>query len=421
MSGATLLICTVGGSVDPIVAALKHWQPASVRFVHSPGTRARVAEAVSKAVAEGVRLTSWQYETLELPDEQDFASCVERLRALTDEILGWARKGADHEVVVDFTGGTKCMTAALAIQARRWPCTFSYVGGKERTKEGLGTVVPGTESVLYSENPWNALGHQAVEDFIVLLDQHCYFAAAKAVEMAKQRVTDPSRKREMAALEHLARALDAWDRFAHVDAMRSLGHVSSSANDLCAALGQKRGRRMLDNVDRLKTHLEQLTASPPPSRHHVVDLLANAKRRREEGRFDDAVARLYRAIEALAQVALKERHDIVSTERVPLERVPELLKPTFESRARDQVVMLGLQDSYALLAAFDDPLGKKFEELELHRKESPLVARNRSILAHGFERVSESVFKQLWTRALALAAVDEASFPSFPALGETDA
>jgi hypothetical protein len=42
-----------------------------------------------------------------------------------------------------------------------------------------------------------------------------------------------------------------------------------------------------------------------------------------------------------------------------------------------------------------------------------------SILAHGFDRVSEKVFDSLWTAALSLADVDEASLPCFPTLGDT--
>ena len=43
---------------------------------------------------------------------------------------------------------------------------------------------------------------------------------------------------------------------------------------------------------------------------------------------------------------------------------------------------------------------------------------NRSILAHGFERMSDAVFDKLWTSALSLANVDAASLPSFLALAE---
>lgn len=413
---STLLICTVGGSPEPIVAALKQWRPLRVRFVHTRRTKGKVAEIVSKACEEGVDLDAGRYELLELPDEQDFSSCVEHLRGLTDEVRAWATRGDDFQVVVDITGGTKCMTAAMAIQASHWPCLFSYIGGSERTKDGVGVVVSGSEIVRYAQNPWDALGHQAVDDFVVLFDQYAYLAAANLAAVTMRRVSRPDRKRELSSLEQLAKALDAWDRFDHTTSGNLLESVSKSANDLRAALGPTRGDRVLAGAAQLVTHLGQLGAAQAPSRHHVLDLLANAKRRKDEGRFDDAVARLYRALEAIAQVTLKEVHGFASTERVPLQEVPEPLRSLWDSRAIDGAVALGLQDDYAVLAALGDPVGQKFKDAGLSGTKSLLVARNRSILAHGFERVTEAVVNKLWTSTLALAAVDEATLPSFPAL-----
>lgn len=420
MSNSTLLVCTVGGSPEPIVAALKQWQPVRVRFVHTPQTRDDVAsKVVPMARAEGMDLDAGRYDLFELPDGQDLASCLDRLRCLTPVVAEWAARGESFQVVVDFTGGTKCMSAAIGIQGSRWPCVFSYVGGHERTKDGVGIVVSGAEKVVHQANPWEALGHQAVQDFMVLFDQHAFLTAANVAAATMKRVSRPDRKRELSSLEQLAKALDAWDRFDHTTSKNLLESVPRSANDLRAVLGSERGERVLTGAARLAEHLGQLGQTTPPSRYHVLDLLANGKRRRDEGRFDDAVARLYRAIEAIAQVALKESHGFESTEKVPLQRVPESLRGAWSSRANEDVVALGLQDAYALLAALDDPLGPKFQNAGLSGKMSPLVARNRSILAHGFERVSDAVFDKLWSAALSLADVEETKLPFFPALAES--
>ncbi len=419
MSSSTLLICTVGGSPEPIVAALKQWQPVRVRFVHTPQTKDDVAsKVVPMARIEGVDLDVGRYDLFELPEGQDLASCLDHLRQLTPVATEWAARGASFQVVVDFTGGTKCMSAAIGIQASRWPCSFSYVGGNERTKDGVGVVVSGAEKIVHQANPWDALGYQAVEEYVVLFDQHAFLAAANIAAVTTKRVSRPDRKRELSSLGQLAKALDAWDRFDHKTSSNLLDSVSKSANDLRAVLGATRGDRVLAGAARLAEHLSQLGQATPPSRLHVLDLLANAKRRKDEGRFDDAVARLYRAIEAIAQVALKEKHGIESTERVPLERVPDPLRNTWTSRADEGVVAVGLQDAYALLELLSDPVGMQFRNAGLNGKISPLVARNRSILAHGFERVSEAVVKKLWTSALLLADVDAASLPSFPEIAE---
>jgi CRISPR-associated protein (TIGR02710 family) len=420
----TLLICTVGGTPEPIVAALKHWKPARIRFVVTPETRPSIEGQIRPlAQAEGLDFDPGRYDVLELSDGQDFAGCLRELRELTPVIQEWLNRGDQYQgepyqVVVDFTGGTKCMSAALALHARRWRCVFSYIGGKARTKEGVGIVVSGKEQVLHAYNPWEALGFQAVERFAALFDQQAFAAAAILADSAIRNMTDPSRKRELNALKLLAEAYDAWDRFDHKEAVAKLGDVAKYENDLHAVLGPTKSGQVCDGIAKNCRYLQQLVETSSPNKLHVMDLLANARRRKEEGRLDDAVARLYRAIEAVAQLALAERHQITDTKRVPLASVPEPLRSQWASRAQEGMIFLGLQDAYALLHALGDALGDKFMQLQLHdRERSPLVARNQSILAHGWQRVSENVFNRLWGAALQLAETSESDLPSFPRLG----
>jgi CRISPR-associated protein (TIGR02710 family) len=414
-----LLICTVGGSPEPITAALKHWRPRRVLFVPSRQTRPEVeTKVLPLARQEGFDLDVGCYDYVELPDPQDFALCVRKMRDLGPEIRRWLARGADYSVVVDYTGGTKTMSAALALQAHPWDCTFAYVGGTERTKNDLGVVVSGKEVVMRVQNPWDALGCQAVEDAVTLFDQAAYGAAAQLLQAALVRVQDPVRKRELNTLRTLAEAYDAWDRFQHRDAARLLGDGLKGENDLRSLFGTERTESLLTQFARHRAYLDNLTATPGATRERVLDLLANAGRRRAERRLDDAVARLYRAMEALAQVRLHEAHGIADTGQVPLDQLPEPLRSAMTPRARDGLLFFGLQDDYALLAANGDDLGRRFQALTLHDpKKSPLTARNQSVLAHGFEPVSEKVYQSLWNAALHLSDARETDLPAFPQLG----
>jgi CRISPR-associated protein (TIGR02710 family) len=347
-----------------------------------------------------------------------FTGCVERLRGLTPEVERWLARGPDFAVVADFTGGTKCMSAALALQARRWPCRFSFVGGTERTKDNVGVVISGKEQVLHGSNPWDALGYQAVEDALVLFDQGAAGAAGRLLEQTLRNVEGPARKRELASLKCLVEAYDAWDRFEHREALNKLNEVQKYDNDLGAVLGRQRADQLRKTLDQHRAVLAHLTAESGPTPARVQDLLANARRRGQEGRLDDAVARLYRAIEAVAQTRLREAHGIADTSKVPLGHVPEALRAQWSSRAAKGTIFLGLQDDYALLATLGDELGNKFLALGLaDRDRSPLVSRNQSILAHGFDRASQKAFDQLWQSALALAGLNVADLPVFPRLG----
>lgn len=415
----TLLICTVGGSFEPLVQTLSHWRPARAVFVPSEQTKAQI-DTILREYSErtGQPLSPGSYERFPVSDPESLDDCLGVMQRLDEEVRRWLERGDDYRVIADFTAGTKCMTAALALQARRWPCLFSYVGGGQRTKEGVGIVISGTERIVHQANPWDVLGHQAVEDFVVLFDQRAFSAAANVAGVAKSRVSHQARKRELAALEQLASAFDHWDRFDHRASLNELTAVEKAANDLKEVFGRERAARLLDGVRRFTDHLAALCGAVPPSRHHVLDLLANAKRRREEGRTDDAVARLYRAIEAVAQVALKERHGLDNTGKVPIDRIPHPLRQAWESRAIDGVITIALQDAFTLLAELGDPLGKKFRDEKLDGKESPLMARNQSILAHGFASVSVAIYNKLWRAALSLADVDEGTLPRFPKLAE---
>lgn len=414
----TLLICTVGGSPEPIVATLKQWSPVRLRFVVTPETHEMVdADIIPLATAESIAPDPGRYDILELPNGQGFPECVDTLRQLTPDVEEWLGRGDQYQVVVDFTGGTKCMSAALVLHAHRWRCLFSYVGGIERTKEGVGIVISGKEQVLHAHNPWDALGFQAVEGFVSLFDQQAYSAAAGIADTAGQNATDATRKRELNALTLLAKAYDAWDRFDHKAALNRLQDLAKSENDLRAILGEHKADALCQKLARHRDYLQAFAKATPPSIGHIRDLLANAKRRFDEGRTDDAVARLYRAIEALAQVTLAERYQITNTKQVPLDRVPDSLRSQWESRAHKGHVFLGLQDAYALLDALGDELGHKFTQKQLHdRNRSPLTARNQSILAHGFDRVSDKVSEQLRAATLDLAGTQEGDLPLFPRL-----
>ncbi|MFN3486646.1 MAG: TIGR02710 family CRISPR-associated CARF protein, partial [Planctomycetota bacterium] len=174
-------------------------------------------------------------------------------------------------------------------------------------------------------------------------------------------------------------------------------------------------------VQEHRNHVAQLAGelaeSPPkPTLLMVRDLAANARRRFERGSPEEAVAVCYRAIEAIAQARLYETYGI-RTDQVPWDRLPAKLQSRHPRPVDGKVVKLGLQDSYAWLVANGDALGRRFQELSLaDRKKSPLVARNQSILAHGFQATGEEIFEKLFQALLDLGGLgredlDKLRFP----------
>lgn len=126
--------------------------------------------------------------------------------------------------------------------------------------------------------------------------------------------------------------------------------------------------------------------------HYVAaDLLANADRRGKERKFDDAVARLYRLAEYLAQHVLETKHGQKSgsISKEWLKGKCLLKKYAGDSSNNEGNVKLGLQDCYSLLGDLGEPLKLNCGLRNL------LQSRNNSILAHGLQPVPEEVFTAL--------------------------
>jgi CRISPR-associated protein (TIGR02710 family) len=431
-SQVVLLICTVGGSPQPIVASILHWIPSKVQFVVTPESERDSLPTILDSLSRMKRtLTKGvDYNVLQLDDGQDFHKCIDQLATLNQMVHQWRSGGVDREVVVDFTGGTKCMSAAIAVQTLRWCCEYSYVGAvtassAARDKGGVGIVVDGKEQILHVSDPWGVLGYRALEDFVTHFNQRSFQASIAVADLSMKAIAEKPRKNQFMAIKALAEAYDAWDRFDHRTAIERFNNLEARRNDLIAMLGQERTTDLLKTtgihrnyVEQVRASLEQAQAGGPSSGHHILDLLANAQRRRNDGRVDDAVARLYRVVETIAQWTLANDHGISSTAAVPSEKVPQSLLNEWASRGMsvDGDLRLGLQDAYALLKALGDPRGEKFANLGLGGRTSPLNSRNSSILAHGFERIDEKVYTNLWKKCSELWNLDENDLPQFPTL-----
>jgi CRISPR-associated protein (TIGR02710 family) len=215
-------------------------------------------------------------------------------------------------------------------------------------------------------------------------------------------------------LQQLCEAYDLWDRFQHQDARTRLQNVLKAPHDLHAWFPAS-AHGMIRTAEDYARWLERLPHDPRP---FVCDLIGNAERCAARGRYDDAVARLYRACEAAAQFRL---NDLGLADhpngKVPLDRVPEPLRTQWSGRAQEGIVSLGLQDNYALLAALGDPLGQRFIDLRLNQREqSPLNDRNNSILAHGQSPLSNKSYTKLFQVLLQLLEMTPDDLPRFPEL-----
>jgi CRISPR-associated protein (TIGR02710 family) len=130
------------------------------------------------------------------------------------------------------------------------------------------------------------------------------------------------------------------------------------------------------------------------------DLLSNAIRRSEEGKYDDAVARLYRCLEMIGQIEFQKQFGC-GTSRVDPEVLPQSIRAEYchkhgfkDDKDGKEYLRLGLDAAFNALAEAGNEIGRNYKK-NYERIRSVLQTRNQSILAHGQQPVEEKTFEKM--------------------------
>jgi hypothetical protein len=381
----TILVLTVGGSHQPILTSIEQHQAAKVYFLCSadsgklkgsynqvtgPGKVLKSGHDVDKPDLPNIvtlaKLQPDQVYVHKLEQFDDLNACY--LEAL--QLIERARaEFPDARIVVDYTGGTKSMTAGLTAAALDdGRCDMCLVAG---LRPDLVKVQDRTEFVR-PVRVWDAQAMRRLRAARELLSRYDYPAAEELLRAAAARFASERTVQTLQRGIALCRAFDAWDKFDHTAARPLLepyrGEFVSQWRFLTGLTGRGHGFEW------------------------VEDLMRNAERRAAQGRYDDAVGRIYRALELTVQVWLQRKHDI-DTGAVEVAAVPESQRARLARRAQDDengkgIIKIGLLLAWDLAAAFsDDPLGKRFARAR-NAMLNFLTMRNQSLFAHGIRPVS---------------------------------
>lgn len=391
-----LLISTVGGSPEPVIASLLKWKPKKIIFIISKDSEASVSAIIEKVNSNESNFTIELHnkEHLMIEDPQNMEKCLENLAGLETKSIDWNNNGEDYETIIDFTGGTKCMSASLVLFAQNWNCKFSYVGGTQRSKNSVGIVLDGKEQIINNPNPWIYLGYQELEKIGGLFNAGYFQSASSLLSESILKPLPKHRKNQLISLRHLCDALGAWDAFDHNRTNEEFDRLFERQNDFISLYSTDRWNDLKPFLIKIKDWAQSISRNEI-SLPLLSDLYMNGVRRYQESRFVDAVGRFYRCTEALAQYALFKRHNIKDTAKVSFDLIPKELKSFPDENG---FVKLTLQDSYKLLLLTNDSLGLLFDKLELGSRTSVLGSRNKSILAHGFSIITEKTCLQFQSK-----------------------
>jgi hypothetical protein len=387
-----ILILSVGGSCEPVVNAIREYNPEQVYFLCSKES-ARVADGPgepcidarkpdsatgtqkAKSIVTQAGLKPDQYQKIVLEGDtgqDDLKECYLKVSALAKEIES---NHPQADVIANYTGGTKTMSVALAMAAtmnERWDLSLNVGSRVNLIKVSSGTDVP---VVL---DKWSVYSHMQMESVAKVLARFDYAGADAVLSHLSSKPMDTSLQAQVVRARQLARAFDLWDRFDHQGALAIFEPLAGTFPEQIVPLKQLSGR--IENASGYE---------------RVGDLLRNAERRAVQHRYDDAIARLYRAVELFAQVRLKSAHGI-DTGNVEVNGLPAEHREAWRSRARnDGKLVLGLREDYQLLEQLGDAVGRVWKSQEARVLDS-LKRRNESIGAHGLRPMGEADYIKVY-------------------------
>jgi len=392
------LILTVGRTMGPIWFAISRHAPEIVAFLVSEQSR-------------DIAITATKFFGLELEKNAKLFLCdpnntTSITTAALQALAFLEKQGINREdLLVNTTGGTKGMTIAMAHISYSYGISVYYV--KSSAQSSGENKIFGDEEIRILDNPSESVGIY-FEDIAKGAFNSYEFLKAKEYFERLRGVFDANRRNIYQALKYLSEAYHKWDLF---DFKGAANRLTTALKLLEQNLNSEFGRayrgvwEKLQKQNEILTRLQGLSFSekePLPDSVRLVlyfELMNNAKRRVQQKKYDDAVCRFYRLLEATAQLLLwKKYHINVSKFAETADKLPVSAKSLFKQsspktpflflnalvnlfQGESLPPVISLKKSRQLLEQLDPQIKK----LNLcARLDTVLPIRNQSILAHGW-------------------------------------
>jgi len=351
------IIFTTGFSPEPLILTITALKPKKVYFLYT-----RESEKHLDRIVEDCKLRPSQYDKAVI-ERSDGSDVYEKIKEIWN---AWKSENI-RKIAIDITGGTKPMVGGSAIAASILNAGLLYVDSKYGWI--LGKSEPGTERIVKLDNPFNVFGDLEEKKAIELFNGHNYILSVDYFGKLMGLTKDP---RGYEVKQLLAKGYGAWDMFDYDEAYSKLNEAL-----------RKLGQYGLSYDSKIEKHLEILKVLRKNSKSNIsffsllqdkefssrltIDIFSNAKRRIEQGRYDDAIIRFYRVLELIAQRRLAIKN--IDTSNIKIGN-PEIQKE-FEKHAerlygsmRGISKKIGLMDSWILLLVLKDEIIKEYSEIE---------------------------------------------------------
>jgi len=407
------LLVAIIDDAPPAIYTINRLKPELLCFFAPESAKSLVESAVQPKIATMPRKWDW----IVTPDATRFMVCYQAIaRALPDMMRTWDVQAG--ELVVDLTGATPAMAAALSLAALPFTSRIVTIGQAAAGSDDEAIVIDGQANVWLQGNPWDEAAahtrHEACEYF-----NRGSFAAAQSVFRQIEARVSGGQKPMYRAFADIAEGYGFWERFQHRQAWDKL-KTAHKALEMASVWGGPAGlKSLLPAIKQNAGFLEKLVLDPNEVKETLaLDLLAHARRRADTGHdYEAAMITLVRALEAFAQYQLFKQYKIKTWDLQP-EQLPEALRDTCRTcflSDLDGKYKLPLHDQFRALAGLGSQMGKTY--LAQWPKMKPLLdAANQAVLGHGFETLKPERYQQLFEVAMKLTGVNSVSLPAFPVL-----
>ena len=389
----TNLIQTVGLREAPVILTILISKPQKCFLLHTLGSEPHAENVVQDPILKKRKINFQKI----LIDEVDAGNIY---REVKNHVIPFLCAGT---TISDPTGGRKAMVAALSSISFYYGLPMMYLWGYE----DKGIILPFSEQLKSIENPYEIYGDLDLILFERLFNNHAYASARQIAIELRKKVIDPKQSYLITLLEELSDVYLKWDQFKH-----SIPHENLTLSEELITIQTKinsQDYQLLFDTQQITNNIEFLQGIETHWRlgeqnmideYRLIDFLANAERRAVLKRYDDAVARLYRSLEAASTLLLNQNglnlkngdfeKLLANTNKSSLTELQQAFENRFKIPLSKQI---GLQQQMWLIKwTMDHPFVESYKKL---LKKSPvdgkilMAIRNHSILAHGTSPVSE--------------------------------
>ena len=417
------LIVSVGTSYEPIVLNIKLFNPEKVFFIFT-----EKSVCILNKVVELCGLLPGEYDKA-LVSETD---PLDIYREIKNAYLKWHKP---EKLYIDFTGGTKAMSASAAMAGALINVQLIYLGTSDYLSD-FRKPRPGSEELIYIENPLAVFGDMEIQKATVLFDKAEFAGAKEKLELLKETLPDPELRSQMEFIYYLARSYEAWDALDFENAYENMKKLNGMLyrdrihkNYVLINKRQqlKKQERVLETLKQIPEYIlakrnADILKDKEMTNALMFTLYQNGRTRESQEKYDMATLLFYRVLELIEQRRLAGYDLYVSgmdyiNMKPDLQRTPEYngLKPRemietlkkkvvelrtqlFQRNISDYLAdQVSLLDGFVILSALKDPItgGSEKEAVQFLRMiRSKVFLRNNSIFAHGLGPVKPDEYRK---------------------------